>query len=68
MIRVATANLYLNGEQGINADQSALMSTEAELASGKQINSPADNPVGAAQAALLQSDLAQLGQYSSNQA
>ena len=68
MIRISTANMYLNSEQGINADQSALMTTEAELASGKQINSPADNPVGAAQASLLQSDLTQLGQYTSNQA
>jgi flagellar hook-associated protein 3 FlgL len=68
MIRISTANMYLDSEQGINADQSAMMSTEAELASGKQINSPADNPVGAAQASLLQSDLTQLGQYTSNQA
>ncbi|SPE19386.1 putative Flagellar hook-associated protein 3 [Burkholderiales bacterium] len=68
MIRVSTANLYLQSEQGINADQSAMMNTQAQLSSGKQINSPADNPVGAAQAALLQSDLSQLGQFRSNQA
>jgi len=68
MIRVSTANLYLQSEQGINADQAALMNTQAQLSSGKQINSPADNPVGAAQAALLQSNLSQLGQFKSNQA
>lgn len=67
MIRVSTANMYLNSQTAINADQSAMMTTTAELASGKQINSPSDNPVGAAQAALLQSDLSDLGQYSSNQ-
>jgi len=68
MIRVSTAELYLNSQTAINADQSAMMTTTAELSSGKQINSPSDNPVGAAQAALLQSDLTQLGQYKSNQA
>jgi flagellar hook-associated protein 3 FlgL len=67
MIRVSTANVYLTSDSYINADQSAMMTTEAELSSGKQINSPSDNPVGAAQAALLQSDETQLGQYASNQ-
>jgi flagellar hook-associated protein 3 FlgL len=67
MIRVSTANLYLQGVQGINADQSAVLTSIGELSSGKQINSPADNPVGAAQATLLQSDLTQLGQYGTNQ-
>jgi flagellar hook-associated protein 3 FlgL len=67
MIRVSTNNLYLQGINGINADQSAVLNSIGELSSGKQINSPADNPVGAAQASLLQSDLAQLGQYSTNQ-
>ena len=67
MIRVSTSNVYLTSDAYINADQSALMTTEAELASGKQLNSPADNPVGAAQASLLQSDETQLGQYASNQ-
>lgn len=68
MIRVSTAEMYLNSQNAINADQSAMMTTTAELSSGKQINSPSDNPVGAAQAALLQSNLTQLGQYNSNQA
>jgi flagellar hook-associated protein 3 FlgL len=67
MIRVSTANQYLISNTEINADQSAMLTTEAELASGKQINSPADNPAGAAQAALLQSDLTQVGQYTTNQ-
>jgi flagellar hook-associated protein 3 FlgL len=67
MIRVSTSNLYLQTLQGINADQSAVLNSIGQLSSGKQINSPADNPVGAAQASLLQSDLTQLGQYGSNQ-
>jgi flagellar hook-associated protein 3 FlgL len=67
MIRVSTANLYLESLQGINADQSAVLNSVGQLSSGKQLNSPADNPVGAAQASMLQSDLTQLGQYSTNQ-
>ena len=67
MIRVSTSNLYQSGVQGIMTDQSAVYTSVAELSSGKQINSPADNPVGAAQASLLQSDLTQLGQFSTNQ-
>lgn len=68
MIRVSTANLYLESLQGINADQSAVLNSIGQLSSGKQVNSPSDNPVGAAQATLLQSDITQLGQYGSNQA
>ena len=67
MIRVSTSNMYLLSDQAINADQSAMMTTEAELASGKQVNSPSDNPVGDAEATLLQSNVTQLSQYSSNQ-
>jgi flagellar hook-associated protein 3 FlgL len=67
MIRVSTANQYLAGNASINLDQSALLTTEAELSSGKQVNSPSDNPVGAAQASLLQSDVSQLSQYATNQ-
>jgi flagellar hook-associated protein 3 FlgL len=67
MLRISTNNMYLTSDAYISTDQSAMMTTEAELASGKQVNSPSDNPVGAAQAALLQSNESQLGQYASNQ-
>ncbi len=67
MIRVSTANLYLESLQGINADQSAVLNSVGQLSSGKQVNSPSDNPVGAAQASLLQSDITQLGQFGNNQ-
>jgi len=67
MIRVSTNNLYQSSVQGIMADQSAVYTSVANLSSGKQINSPADNPVGAAQASLLQSDITQLAQFTTNQ-
>jgi flagellar hook-associated protein 3 FlgL len=67
MIRVSTSQLYQNSNQSVNADQVAMMTTQAELASGKQVNSPSDNPVGAAQASLLQSNETQITQYGANQ-
>ena len=67
MIRVSTANMYQNNQMGLNADQAALINSVAQLSSGKQLNSPMDNPVGAAQASLLQSDVSALGQYKTNQ-
>jgi len=67
MIRINTASLYDTGVQGINADQIALNQAITQLSSGKQINSPSDNPAGAAQASLLQSDITQLGRFQSNQ-
>jgi flagellar hook-associated protein 3 FlgL len=67
MIRMSTYNMYAMGTWYIDSDQSAMMTTEAELASGKKLNSPSDNPLGAGEAALLQSNEAALGQYSSNQ-
>lgn len=68
MIRLSTYDMYATGAWFISADQSAMLTTEAELSSGKKLNSPADNPLGAGEAALLQSSEAALGQYSSNQA
>src|SRR5450631_2227954 len=67
MTRVSTTNFYQNNQAGIMNDQAAVMTTIAQLSSGKQLNSPSDNPAGAAQAANLQSDLSALGQYQSNQ-
>ena len=67
MIRIATSTVYQSSNQSIMADQAQVMNTTAQLSSGKQINSPADNPVGAAIASSLQSDISQLGQYKSNQ-
>ncbi len=67
MIRVSTADLYLTSNESINLDQSQVMNSVAQLSSGKQVNSPADNPVGAAQAASLQSNITGLGQYQTNQ-
>jgi flagellar hook-associated protein 3 FlgL len=67
MIRVSTYTMFQNGEQAIGNSQSQLLETELQLSTGKQINSPSDNPIGAANVASLNSTVAQLNQYKSNQ-
>jgi len=59
--------MFLTGEQAISASQRHLLATELQLSTGKQINSPSDNPVGAANVASLNSTLSQLTQFKSNQ-
>ncbi|HEX4584449.1 MAG TPA: flagellar hook-associated protein FlgL [Burkholderiaceae bacterium] len=67
MIRISTYSMFQNGEQSIGAAESQLMQTELQLSSGKQINTPSDNPVGAANVASLNSTVSQLTQFQSNQ-
>jgi len=67
MLRVSTYTMFQNGEQAISNSQSQLLATELQLATGRQINSPSDNPVGAANVASLSSTVSQLTQYKSNQ-
>lgn len=47
----------------INADYEQLQQAQTELATGRQINSPSDNPIGAAAALELQGNLAQTNQF-----
>jgi flagellar hook-associated protein 3 FlgL len=67
MLRVSTYMMFQNGEQAISNAQSQLMQTELQLSTGKQINSPSDNPIGAANVASLGTTVSQLNQYQSNQ-
>jgi flagellar hook-associated protein 3 FlgL len=67
MLRISTYMMFQNGEQAIGMSQSQLMSTELQMSTGKQINSPADNPVGAANVASLNGTVSQLTQFKSNQ-
>lgn len=50
----------------INSSQAALANTEEELATGKTINQPSDNPYGAALAVQLNGQLSQLNDYNNN--
>ncbi|HEX4596347.1 MAG TPA: flagellar hook-associated protein FlgL [Burkholderiaceae bacterium] len=66
-MRVSTYMRFMNGEQAISTAESQLMQTQLQLSSGKQINSPSDNPIGAANVASLTGTVSQLTQFQSNQ-
>jgi flagellar hook-associated protein 3 FlgL len=67
MMRVSTYAFYRSGELSLMQRQSALLETQAQIASGKRINTPADDPVGAANAMSTRTALSQLDQFKSNQ-
>jgi len=67
MLRISTYMMFQNGERAIGMSQSQLMSTELQMSTGKQINSPSDNPIGAANVASLDGTVSQLTQFKSNQ-
>jgi flagellar hook-associated protein 3 FlgL len=67
MLRISTYMMFQNGEQAIGNSQSQLIATELQLSTGRQINTPSDNPVGAANAAALGSTVSELTQFKSNQ-
>lgn len=50
----------------INASQNRLNITQEQLASGKKISQPSDDPYGASQAVSLNGQISQLGDYSNN--
>ncbi|MFN9972075.1 MAG: flagellar hook-associated protein 3, partial [Phycisphaerae bacterium] len=67
MLRVSTANLYRSGERNILERQADLLKAQTQLASGKRINAPADDPLGAADANAIRSSLSQFAQFKDNQ-
>ncbi|HTT10213.1 MAG TPA: flagellar hook-associated protein FlgL [Burkholderiaceae bacterium] len=67
MVRVSTSSLFANGTASIMQAETAMLATQQQLSSGKKINSPSDDPVGAAQVASINSTLSQFDQYKSNQ-
>ncbi|MFZ5539841.1 MAG: flagellar hook-associated protein FlgL [Pseudomonadota bacterium] len=66
-MRVSTYILFQSGERSIVERQRELLSTQGQLASGKRIGSPADDPLGAADATSVRSSLAQFEQLRENQ-
>ena len=65
-MRVSTTMLNESALNAILQDQTALSSIQNQLSTGKNINSPADNPVGAVQLLQLTGASAQYQQYLSN--
>lgn len=67
MLRVSTHSLYRTGELNVVARQKDLLATQTQLSLGKRIASPADDPLGAADATAVRSSLAQFSQFKQNQ-
>jgi flagellar hook-associated protein 3 FlgL len=67
MMRVSTYAFYRSGEISMMQRQRDLLETQAQIASGKRINAPSDDPVGAADATGTRSALSQFDQFKSNQ-
>lgn len=67
MLRVSTYTLFRTGEQNIVARQRELLATQTQLSSGKRINAPSDDPLGAADIASIRNGLSQFEQFKENQ-
>jgi flagellar hook-associated protein 3 FlgL len=65
-MRISTSMLNESALNAILQDQTALSTIQNQLSRGKNINSPADNPVGAVQLLQLTNASAQDQQYLSN--
>jgi len=67
MLRVSTSTLFRTGAQSIGARQSDLLLAQQRMSSGKRINVPSDDPLGAADASGVRTNLSQLSSFKSNQ-
>jgi len=65
-MRMSTSMLNEAAVAAMLQEQSNLAKTQNQLATGKSINSPADNPVGAVQVLELTNSNAQVKQYEAN--
>jgi len=65
-MRISTAQIYERGVAGIADQQSTLSRTQQQIASGKRIQTPADDPVGAAQALALTQAKDRVAQFGAN--
>jgi len=68
MLRVSTLQHFRAGEESIVARQRELLITQQQIASGRRLNGPADDPLGASDSAAIRSGIAQFEQFRSNQA
>lgn len=65
-MRISTTQIYEQGANAILDQQAKVLTTQLQVASGKRILSPADDPAGAVQALDLGQVLAQTKQYQAN--
>jgi flagellar hook-associated protein 3 FlgL len=65
-MRISTAQIYDRGVDAIQRQQSALSRTQQQIALGKRIVTPSDDPVGAAQALAVNQAKDRIAQYGAN--
>ncbi len=65
-MRIGTLQLFRQGVNSILDQQTRLAGTQLQLASGKRINKPSDDPTGSAQLLGLSESLKVTGQYQKN--
>lgn len=65
-MRVATSQIYNIANIGMSNAQTALTKTQEQMASGKRVLTPADDPVAATQILQLNEEVSRLDQYIKN--
>ncbi|TBU77086.1 flagellar hook-associated protein 3 [Pseudomonas daroniae] len=65
-MRISTSQMYSSSISGYSKGYSDITKTYEQISSGKRVNTPADDPVGAARLLQLEQQQAQLTQYSNN--
>ena len=66
-MRISTSQYFSMNVAAMSDQQAQLSQIYQEISSGQSLTSPADNPLGAAQAVTLSSTAAALSQYTTNQ-
>ncbi|QCP47802.1 flagellar hook-associated protein 3 [Trinickia violacea] len=66
-MRISTSQYYSSNVQTMDNQQAQLSQLQQELSSGNALSTPADNPLGAAQAVTLSMQSSTLAQYTTNQ-
>ena len=65
-MRISTSQIFQQGLNGILQQQARLSQTQLQLSTGKRINSPSDDPVGAARLQELERNIALQDVYDRN--
>lgn len=65
-MRISTFTMNQTAVEGIDADQFSLSKTQNQIASGKSVSTPADNPIAAVEIAQLTAVISTNTQYKSN--
>ena len=65
-MRISTAQIYRNGLTAMQSRQMDLSRTQQQLATGKRLLTPADDPAASAQALKLHERIASIEQYARN--